>query len=106
MGGCQQTDADLFCKITTCNEDAVAISYDIKPVFAAPGFPCPPFTGEYAYGEHFGVMAPGIFLNMNMYEAHKHDPNLESGDVVTNVVCKTQEQPEWCAHDEHLQLAI
>merc|ERR1712157_492814 len=22
--GCQQTDADLFCKITTCNEDAVA----------------------------------------------------------------------------------
>ena len=79
---CDQADADLFCKLKTCNCNAKATSFDVVKALAQPGFSCNP-----GYGVNLGKM-PQYCVNVDVWHQNSsilanHGP----GWVVTNVKC-------------------
>ena len=80
-GGCDQPDADLFCKLKTGSPLSVATSFSLGMVQDAAGFTCP----------GIGTQAPnlgGRGIGVAMYYS---DESLLSshgdGQSITNVVC-------------------
>ena len=77
--GCQQLDADAFCKLQSCDKDAFARSYAVTLVRKMRnqlGFTCQGFGKTYSY---FG---------MTEFQFGKIDQYYEDGDAVTNVSCQ------------------
>ena len=76
--GCQQADADAFCRLTQCNDTAYAEHFDIINVKPVPGFSCAGVKTNY--GPWFGLS--DVHFTQNMEETHG------SGNVVSNVKCR------------------
>jgi len=67
---CGQGDADIFCRLTTCNPASTATSFSIGIASSSPCFSCP-ISADYAnYGWHF----PELFHGSSVY--------LQSGSCV------------------------
>ena len=81
--GCQKRDADAYCKLKLCNENAHAFSYETSEALHSPGFSC------NGYGTNFGNF-------WGMRDVHFED-NIGSthGQFVSNAVVSTVkcEQP-------------
>ena len=77
LRGCQSADADAFCKLKLCDEDAYAIDYDTKHATYEPGFGCD--RHSKSYGDWFGM--DNIKFSQNVKSAHA------PGDSVQNVKC-------------------
>ncbi len=83
--GCQQEDADAFCKLKTGNPASTATSYSLAAAAPAPGVCCPGITLP-------SCIALGTFPGRGVAVAVAvDDTNLQlshgAGQVVTNVVC-------------------
>jgi hypothetical protein len=84
--GCDQADADVFCKLKTGNPRAYAASFAKRTALAEGGFACPmPGT---SYGRSLGARSDFGVPDVRFQETsilENHGP----GDVVTDVVCST-----------------
>jgi hypothetical protein len=81
--GCDQMDADILCKLKTCNPESIALSYEVLPQLPGAGFSCPDT------GQNFGPQ-PEYGVDMDVWYADPL-PDVkpeENGSVVTNVVCE------------------
>ena len=79
--GCDQADADIFCKLKTCNCNSHASSFQVVTALNKKGFSCP------SYGQNLGPM-PQYCVNVNVwYQGSSIVANHGNGDVVVNVVC-------------------
>ena len=80
-GGCDQPDADLFCKLKTGSPLSVATSFSLGMVQDAAGFTCP----------GIGTQAPNLGGCGNGVAMYYSDESLLSshgdGQSITNVVC-------------------
>jgi len=84
--GCQQADANAFCKLKLGNAAAVATTFQVSSAAAAPGICCP------GSGVESNCVTLGAFVNRGVVlSVSVNDTNLlashGSGSVVTNVVC-------------------
>jgi hypothetical protein len=85
--GCQQEDADAFCKLKLNDSKAVATSFTQSTAAAAPGICCPiasPPTGCIQLGSTItsrGIVVPVSVIDTSLLATHG------AGAVVTNVVC-------------------
>ena len=79
VNGCQQADADDYCKLHNCCATSVATSWDNLVATNVPGFSC----GEHDYGENkgewFGI--PNIHTEADVLSTHG------AGASITNAVC-------------------
>ena len=76
--GCQPEDADVYCRLATCNELAYAERFDVIDVQPLPGFAC---AGRGVnYGNWMGQV--DVHFTENMRETHGF------GKSVANVKCK------------------
>eukprot|EP00964_Phaeocystis_antarctica_P126643 scaffold90303_cov68-Phaeocystis_antarctica.AAC.1 len=79
VNGCQQADADDYCKLHNCCTTSVATSWDNLVATNVPGFSC----GEHDYGENkgdwFGI--PNIHTEADVLSTHG------PGASITNAVC-------------------
>ena len=75
--GCQQADADAFCRIRECNDMWYAEKFDIGTVKPLPGFSCAGVGKNYG---NWGGLS-GVHFTENMEKTHG------SGNVVTRVIC-------------------
>ena len=75
---CQKTDADAYCKLKLCNENAVATSFDVTIATNNPGFACDEYGTNY--GDWFGMT--GVHFEDNIRANHGR------GSVVSNVKCQ------------------
>lgn len=84
--GCQQADADAFCKLKLCDKNAFATDFEVTFATSVPGFAC---GGKAARGTHLGdwVGMKGIHFS----EDTKADNGF--GNVVSNVRCSTENDP-------------
>ena len=77
--GCQKTDADAFCKLKLCDQDAFSTYYEETRATEVPGFACDR-RGE-DYGDWLGI------------ESVHFDENTKQANgfalVVSNVTCET-----------------
>lgn len=78
--GCDQTDADIFCKLKTCNCNAYATSFQIKQVVSGKGFACAG-SGLYAGPQTGYCVSADVWYSTDLMGAGNF------GSVVTNVVC-------------------
>ena len=78
--GCQQADADAFCKLKLCDEDAFASTFEVTPATNNPGF-VGGFVG-LKNGDWFGMT--GVRFEEDIKRDHG------SGDVVSDVTCQTR----------------
>ena len=89
--GCQQTDADVFCRLALCDEMAYAVTYKETSVSNVPGFSCPGVASNY--GNWVGFV--DVHLAKDMKAAHG------AGKVVSNVQCSTSSKYVlgriWCS---------
>ena len=75
--GCQDTDADVFCRLSLCEEMAYAVKYKVATVSDVPGFAC---AGRgYNYGNWVGFV--DIHFTKSMKETHGF------GQAIAHVVC-------------------
>jgi cysteine-rich repeat protein len=84
-GGCQQGDADAFCKLKTGNPSSSATSFVVGVASAAPGICCPTISG-------LGCTELGVLTDRGVLErVSVHETDLLSthgpGAVITDVVC-------------------
>ena len=86
--GCQIDDADAFCRLRHCNENATAKSFDIVQATHQPGFACRGIGSEFRrkrngteYGYH-GI----IVFNYDDDIKNSHG----EGKVITNVICENK----------------
>jgi len=79
--GCDQADADIYCKLVTGNPNSVANSFLLNTAGDAPGFSCP------GYGTNLGTL-PTFGVNVNVwYQDSSIFANHGAGIVVTQVSC-------------------
>lgn len=79
--GCDQADADIYCKLVTGNPNSVANSFLLNVASDAPGFSCPGF------GANLGTL-PAFGVNVNVwYQDSSIFANHGAGVVVTQVAC-------------------
>lgn len=83
--GCQQSDADAFCKLKTGNPNSTASSFVVGVASAAPGICCPTISG-------LGCTELGVFTDRGVQErVSVHETSLLSthgpGAVISSVVC-------------------
>ena len=76
--GCQEADADSFCKLTLCHEHAYATSHEVTLATREPGFACDG-RGEKFEGSWFGIN--DIYFSDSVRGDHGQ------GYVVSNVMC-------------------
>jgi hypothetical protein len=85
--GCQQEDADAFCKLKLNDPKAVATSFVLGTAAAAPGICCPrtpPLTGCVELGptlSRLGITVPVSVTDTSLSGSHG------AGQVINNVVC-------------------
>ena len=87
--GCDQADADIFCKLKTGNPNATAMSFTLGTALAQEGFPCQPIG---SYGTALGSI-PEYGVNIAVNGGVRYQPtsilaNHGAGQVITGVVCK------------------
>jgi hypothetical protein len=79
--GCDQADADVYCKLRTGNSGSVATGFQVVTALAQHGFSCP------NYGNNLGPL-PEFGVNQNVwYQATSLSANHGAGSVVANVTC-------------------
>ncbi len=79
--GCDQADADIFCKLLKGSSTSTATSFQIVTALAVGGFSCP------TYGTNLGPMpAYGVSVNV-WYQGTSILANHGAGQVITNAVC-------------------
>ena len=78
--GCQERDADAYCKLKLCDGNAVATSFDITPATNNHGFACDGVGKNY--GDWFGIH--GVYFENDIGATHGQLP----GSVVSNVTCQ------------------
>ena len=77
--GCQQADADAFCKLKFCDEDAFSTDYEVSmATYGTPGFACDGRGKNY--GDWFGMK--DVYFTKDTRKTHMQ------GKVVSNVTCK------------------
>ena len=76
--GCQQPDADAYCKLKLCDGNAIASSFDITTSTNNPGFACDGVGTNY--GHWFGI--PHVYFDDDIRTTHG------AADVVSNVMCQ------------------
>ena len=81
--GCQQSDADAYCRLKLCKAEAKAISYDLGGSTNQPGFACN--NGNYGknFGTWFGINAVWFTEDISAHGCGDCDTA-----VVRNVICK------------------
>ena len=79
--GCQQSDADVYCKLKMCDETAFAISYNLAIASSDPGFGCKGYGKDM--GEWFGI--PSVTFESNIVSSHG------LGQVIKDVTCEIPE---------------
>jgi len=82
--GCDQEDADIYCRLVTANSHAYATNFKVATPLSEPGFAC---LGE-GYGKNLGpIREYGVNVDV-----HYQDTNLAAnhgqGSVVLEVVCQ------------------
>jgi hypothetical protein len=85
--GCQQADADAFCKLKTGNPNSTASNFVVGLATATPGICCPTVDPYVT-----GCVPLGSFANRGVTQpVSVHDTSLSSthgrGAVITDVVC-------------------
>ena len=77
---CQSTDADAFCKLKLCDEDAYAISHKVGNAKYNPGFTCDIKAKNF-----------GDWLGMNNVRFSENVKNEHfTGSAVLNVTCHSK----------------
>ena len=79
--GCQQSDADAYCKLKLCNVEAHAISFDIGGATKEPGFSCD--NSGKNLGDWFGIK--GVWFHEDVGTSNCGGTCTEG--VVRNVKC-------------------
>ena len=82
--GCQQSDANAYCKLKLCNVNAIAKSYEVKDATNNPGFACKGMGATRDYGNWFGMT--NVHFEDDLRYAHG------SHSVVSNIVCEIETQ--------------
>ena len=81
--GCQQSDADAYCKLKLCREDAFAVSFKIKKLQGA-------IANQPAFACQDKATNKGNWLGMTKvnfgWDLKNHG---SGGQVITDVSCKT-----------------
>ena len=77
--GCQQSEANAFCKLKLCDENSYAISYKVTFATQVPGFSCD--TKGTNFGDWLGFT--DVYFTNNVRRTNGH------GKVVSNVICET-----------------
>ena len=80
-GGCDQPDADLFCKLKTGNPASVATSFSLGLVLDAPGFTCPGIGTQVPNLGGRGIGVAMYYSDESLLSTHG------DGQAITNVVC-------------------
>jgi hypothetical protein len=79
--GCDQADADIYCRLVTGNPASTAQTFSVVAALAQPGFSCP------SYGTNIGPL-PEFGVNVNVwYQGTSLHANHGSGSVVANIAC-------------------
>ncbi len=79
--GCDQADADIYCKLVTANPASTAQSFSVVTALPQPGFSCA------TYGNNLGPL-PRFGVNQNVwYQGSSIYANHGPGQVVANVAC-------------------
>ena len=76
--GCQQADADAYCKLKLCDENVFATSFEVTTATNKSGFACD------GYGTNYGDW-------LGMTDVYFHDDIIlthGTGQVVSNVMCQ------------------
>lgn len=81
--GCDQTEADRFCKLKLDNPDAVATSFTTTTALAEPGFGC--YFGAQ-YGTQIDMTSRGVTETIR-YQDSSILANHGPGTVIDSVVC-------------------
>ena len=76
--GCQQSDADAYCKLKLCDADAISTSYNITEDSNNPGFACRGHGTNF--GDWFGMT--DVWFKEDIRSSH------HGGSVVSEVVCE------------------
>ena len=76
LKGCQQKDADAYCKLKMCDSSAIATGFDVKIAMNGPGFTCN--KGDNL-GDFFGMN--NIYYDEDILGSHG------AGETVQNVIC-------------------
>lgn len=80
--GCDEQDANMFCRLRTRSPAAKAVSWDVKPATDAPGFCCPNVGGiELGPWPDWGVEATICYQETSLFENHG------AANVITGVRC-------------------
>jgi hypothetical protein len=87
--GCDQGDANAFCKLKMDNPSSTALSFSVVDAMQAPGVCCPP--PSFATGT-LGCTSVGVLSSRGVQLAVSvHPTNLfsthQGGKVITNLVC-------------------
>ena len=86
--GCQIDDADAFCRLKHCNENATAKSFDVVQATHQPGFAC------RGIGTRFGRKANGTEYGYHGIIVFNYDDDIKNshgeGKVITNVICENK----------------
>ncbi|MBI4702204.1 MAG: hypothetical protein HY744_13835, partial [Deltaproteobacteria bacterium] len=78
---CDQTEADIFCKLKMDNSKSTALSWQKPTALAKPGFSCP------SIGNNLGpLVSRGVNVNV-WYQDSSILGNHGAGNVITNVQC-------------------
>ena len=99
VSGCQQADADAFCKLKLCDEHANATDYEVTTsTYDTPGFACDFSRREHKNMEEFELVYEGTLFGItDIYftnsSGHTHGTK---GDVVSNVICQTSGKYNCC----------
>ena len=97
--GCQQADADAFCKLKLCNKHAKATTYEVtNSTYDIPGFACALSRRERKNMEDFELLQEGILFGItDIYftnsSGHTHGTEEH---VVSNVICQTSGKYNYC----------
>lgn len=91
VAGCQQSDADAYCKLKTCDENAVAISFQHGIASTQGGFACDDRGTNY--GDWFGMT--DVHYDDNIQNTHG------SGPVLNNIVCDSTTDDAGLGHVDY-----
>jgi hypothetical protein len=88
--GCDQGDADAFCRLKMDNPRSVAVTFSVVPALHQSGICCPPpsFPDPSTLGcTALGTLASrGVTLNVSVHPTNLFSTHM-GGDVITNAIC-------------------
>lgn len=80
--GCDQADADTFCRLKTGRPDTYAVRFRVEKALPTGGFPC----AMPSYGHSLGPWPEGGFADVR-YQDTSILQNHGAGDVIADVEC-------------------